>query len=421
MTADETRRLAASGAVAGLAPTTEADLGDGTFAARAYLDAQGAFGVGSDSNTCIDPFAELRQLEWSQRLVAASAQRARGRRRAGGAGALRRGGARRSDGARASRRAPLPRDAAPISWCSIPTIPRSPPSPCETVLDAAVFGPCRAPVRDVMVGGRWVVRDGRHPRRGRRAGALPRVSLAGSAACVRRTMFDLLITGAHLATMCGDTPYGAIRDGAVGIVGETIAWVGVERDLPRDVSAHRIAPRAWRVGHARAHRLPYASRLRRQSRGRVRSAPQRRHVCRHRAGRRRHQGHGQGDPRRVRRRACRRQPAATRGAGGRRRDHGRDQVRLWSRHGERMPAASGGATGRGRGRDRRADDAARRARGAAGIRRTRRRLRRSRLWRNHSRGRRDSRMPSMRSARRSASRRRRRDAFSRPRVRTGCR
>jgi formiminoglutamate deiminase len=68
MTADETRRLAASGAIAGLAPTTEADLGDGTFAARSYLDAQGAFGVGSDSNTCIDPFAELRQLEWSQRL-----------------------------------------------------------------------------------------------------------------------------------------------------------------------------------------------------------------------------------------------------------------------------------------------------------------------------------------------------------------
>src|SRR5947207_12336098 len=68
MTPDETRGLAASGAVAGLAPTTEADLGDGTFAARSYLDAQGAFGIGSDSNTCIDPYAELRQLEWSQRL-----------------------------------------------------------------------------------------------------------------------------------------------------------------------------------------------------------------------------------------------------------------------------------------------------------------------------------------------------------------
>ena len=69
MTATETSRLAAIGAVAGLAPTTEADLGDGTFPARAYLDAGGAFGIGSDSNTIIDPFAELRQLEWSQRLA----------------------------------------------------------------------------------------------------------------------------------------------------------------------------------------------------------------------------------------------------------------------------------------------------------------------------------------------------------------
>jgi formimidoylglutamate deiminase len=33
----------------------------------------------------------------------------------------------------------------------------------DTLLDAATFGPCRRPVRDVMVGGRWVVRDGRHP------------------------------------------------------------------------------------------------------------------------------------------------------------------------------------------------------------------------------------------------------------------
>ena len=32
----------------------------------------------------------------------------------------------------------------------------------DTMLDAAIFGPCRRPVRDVMVGGRWVVRDGHH-------------------------------------------------------------------------------------------------------------------------------------------------------------------------------------------------------------------------------------------------------------------
>ena len=59
--------------------------------------------------------------------------------------------------------------------------------------------------------------------------------------------FDLLITGAHLATMAGASPYGAIRDGAIGIVGKTITWVGAERELPRDASAHRMfhAHGAW--------------------------------------------------------------------------------------------------------------------------------------------------------------------------------
>ena len=59
--------------------------------------------------------------------------------------------------------------------------------------------------------------------------------------------FDLLITGAHLATMAGDAPYGAIPDGALGIVGDRIAWVGAERDLPRDTFAHRRlhVPGTW--------------------------------------------------------------------------------------------------------------------------------------------------------------------------------
>ena len=54
------------------------------------------------------------------------------------------------------------------------------------------------------------------------------------------TPYDLLITGAHLATMLGDAPYGAIRDGAIGIVGERIAWVGAERDLPAGAGAHQL-------------------------------------------------------------------------------------------------------------------------------------------------------------------------------------
>ena len=68
MTSDETRRLAESGAVAGLCPVTEANLGDGIFPGPAYVASGGRFGIGSDSNIRIGVADELRQLEYAQRL-----------------------------------------------------------------------------------------------------------------------------------------------------------------------------------------------------------------------------------------------------------------------------------------------------------------------------------------------------------------
>lgn len=68
MTETETRRLAKSGAVAGLCPITEANLGDGPFNGPLYLANAGAFGIGSDSNVNISLTEELRTLEYSQRL-----------------------------------------------------------------------------------------------------------------------------------------------------------------------------------------------------------------------------------------------------------------------------------------------------------------------------------------------------------------
>ena len=65
----EVTRLAASHAVAGLCPITEANLGDGIFRARDYLGAGGRFGSGSDSNVLLDAAQELQQLEYSQRLA----------------------------------------------------------------------------------------------------------------------------------------------------------------------------------------------------------------------------------------------------------------------------------------------------------------------------------------------------------------
>jgi formimidoylglutamate deiminase len=69
MNADEIGRLASSGAVAGLCPSTEANLGDGLFQALPYLAEQGRFGIGSDSNVSVSPVEELRWLEYGQRLA----------------------------------------------------------------------------------------------------------------------------------------------------------------------------------------------------------------------------------------------------------------------------------------------------------------------------------------------------------------
>jgi formimidoylglutamate deiminase len=69
MTKDETARLAKSGAVAGLCPITEANLGDGIFPAPDYRDAGGRFGIGTDSNVLISATEELRTLEYGQRMM----------------------------------------------------------------------------------------------------------------------------------------------------------------------------------------------------------------------------------------------------------------------------------------------------------------------------------------------------------------
>ena len=65
----EVRALAASGATVALCPTTEANLGDGLFPLRAFLDANGQWGVGSDSHISVSPIEEMRWLEYGQRLA----------------------------------------------------------------------------------------------------------------------------------------------------------------------------------------------------------------------------------------------------------------------------------------------------------------------------------------------------------------
>ncbi|HEY0623443.1 formimidoylglutamate deiminase [Sphingomonas sp.] len=66
---DEVAGIVASGAVAGLCPITEANLGDGLFPAAEFMALGGMIGVGSDSNVRIDAAEELRLLEYGQRLT----------------------------------------------------------------------------------------------------------------------------------------------------------------------------------------------------------------------------------------------------------------------------------------------------------------------------------------------------------------
>jgi formimidoylglutamate deiminase len=66
---DETRSLATSGAVVCICPSTEANLGDGLFPLEDFLREGGNIAIGSDSHVSINPFEELRWLEYGQRLV----------------------------------------------------------------------------------------------------------------------------------------------------------------------------------------------------------------------------------------------------------------------------------------------------------------------------------------------------------------
>ncbi|TCR61380.1 formimidoylglutamate deiminase [Bosea sp. BK604] len=153
--------IARSGAVAGLCPITESNLGDGIFDGVRYRAAAGRFGVGSDSNVQIDAGAELRQLEYSQRLrdrrrsLLAEQQASTGlalwrNACAGGAQACGRAIGEIKVGSRA--------DLVTLDLDHPALVGKA----GEAALDSAIFAANALPLRDVLVGGRRVVSDGRH-------------------------------------------------------------------------------------------------------------------------------------------------------------------------------------------------------------------------------------------------------------------
>lgn len=164
MQPSETRALAASGAVAGLCPITEANLGDGIFDGVNYSNAAGRFGIGSDSHVRIDLAEELRSLEYSQRL------RDLGRNRLVSAGTA--NGRALFDNAAAGGAQAMGQETGRIaagSWCDVVALDSSHPVLCgktqDNWLNGWLFSGDRTCVSDVWVSGEHQVQAGRHTKR----------------------------------------------------------------------------------------------------------------------------------------------------------------------------------------------------------------------------------------------------------------
>ena len=161
MEAGETVGLATTGAVAGLCPITEANLGDGIFDGVRWLGAGGRFGVGSDSNVLISLTEELRLLEYSQRLankgraMFAAPEKSTGRVLFEGAvqGGAQAAG-RQSGGIRVGDWA----DMVALDMGAVDLEGRQ----GDDILDALIFAGDDRMVRDVWAAGRHVVTGGRH-------------------------------------------------------------------------------------------------------------------------------------------------------------------------------------------------------------------------------------------------------------------
>ena len=162
MTPIETAGLAQSGAVAGLCPTTEANLGDGIFPAGNFMKQGGAIAIGSDSQISISPAEDLRMLEYSQRLrdrtrnaLASDAGASTGRTLLD---AVVRGGAHCLD---------QPVGALKVGMrCDITVLDDKYPSMIgreqDAALDAWIFSAGQAAVKDVIVNGNHVVKSRHH-------------------------------------------------------------------------------------------------------------------------------------------------------------------------------------------------------------------------------------------------------------------
>ena len=163
---DETEALAKSGAVTALCPSTEANLGDGLFPLHHYLSHEGRIAIGSDSHISINPFEELRWLEYGQRLASQSRNVVSLRESHVGRELFLRA---LEGGAAASGQETTGIDKnAPADFVVLcDDDPMLAGHDDESRLDALVFSGYPLPVERVMVNGEWCVVDAVHVDRDR--------------------------------------------------------------------------------------------------------------------------------------------------------------------------------------------------------------------------------------------------------------
>lgn len=156
---EELRSLCESRAVVCLCPSTEANLGDGLFPLRAWLDQGGRIAIGSDSQITINPFEELRWLEYGQRLTSRSRNVAAVHQSHTGSSlfelALEGGGLACGHGA-GQLKVGGHADIVTLDDAS----PMFAGHSTESILDALVFSGGTLPIDRVMAAGEWRVADG---------------------------------------------------------------------------------------------------------------------------------------------------------------------------------------------------------------------------------------------------------------------
>ena len=162
LTDREVNKLAASECVAGLCPTTEANLGDGIFRFEDFLAEGGNFGIGSDSNISVSPVEELRWLEYGQRLITNRRNISVNDSEAH-AGKFLWDNAARGGAQALGHDVHSPARGEPVDQVVLNMEhPLLYGKPMQDIIDSFVFSGNDNLVKDVMAGGKWVVRDGIH-------------------------------------------------------------------------------------------------------------------------------------------------------------------------------------------------------------------------------------------------------------------